>query len=130
MIRIGPAGWSYKDWDGIVYPPKPPKGFHGATYLAEIFDTIEVNSSFYRPLLAVRPFGQPLGPEQEHGLNDAGLGQRRAHGFADQCGNSTVGAAEAISGSGRGPRGPSRNSHGHCAEPAPGSRPAFVLVQP
>jgi uncharacterized protein YecE (DUF72 family) len=24
MIRIGPAGWSYQDWAGIVYPPKPP----------------------------------------------------------------------------------------------------------
>ena len=49
MIRVGPAGWSYKDWEGIVYPAKPPKGFHGATYLAQFFDTIEVNSSFYRP---------------------------------------------------------------------------------
>jgi uncharacterized protein YecE (DUF72 family) len=49
MIRIGPAGWSYKDWDGIVYPPNPPKGFHPASYLAQFFDTIEINSSFYRP---------------------------------------------------------------------------------
>jgi len=40
MIRIGPAGWSYKDWEGIVYPPNPPKGFHDATYLAQFFDTI------------------------------------------------------------------------------------------
>src|SRR5262249_7213418 len=49
MIRVGPAGWFYKDWEGIVYPPNPPKGFHGATYLAQSFDTIEVNSSFYSP---------------------------------------------------------------------------------
>jgi Zn-dependent protease with chaperone function len=21
QIRIGPAGWSYKDWEGVVYPP-------------------------------------------------------------------------------------------------------------
>ena len=48
-IRVGTAGWSYKDWEGIVYPPNPPKGFHGATYLAQSFDTIEVNSSFYSP---------------------------------------------------------------------------------
>ena len=20
-IRVGPAGWSYKDWEGTVYPP-------------------------------------------------------------------------------------------------------------
>jgi uncharacterized protein YecE (DUF72 family) len=49
MIRIGPAGWSYKDWEGIVYPLNPPKGFHPATYLAQFFDAIEINSSFYRP---------------------------------------------------------------------------------
>jgi uncharacterized protein YecE (DUF72 family) len=49
MIRIGPAGWSYKDWEGIVYPPDPPKGFHRAAYLAQFFDTIEINSSFYGP---------------------------------------------------------------------------------
>jgi len=46
-IRVGPAGWSYKDWEGIVYPPHGSKFDHLA-YLAEFFDTIEVNSSFYR----------------------------------------------------------------------------------
>ena len=49
MIRIGPAGWSYKDWAGIVYPSPNPRGFHGAEYLARYFDNIEVNSTFYRP---------------------------------------------------------------------------------
>jgi uncharacterized protein YecE (DUF72 family) len=49
MIRIGPAGWSYKDWEGIVYPSPAPRGFHGAEYLAQYFDTIEINSTFYRP---------------------------------------------------------------------------------
>jgi uncharacterized protein YecE (DUF72 family) len=48
-LRIGPAGWAYKDWAGIVYPARRPKGFHEATYLAEFFDTIEINTSFYRP---------------------------------------------------------------------------------
>ena len=46
-IRIGPAGWSYKDWEGIVYPPHGSRFDHLA-YLAGLFDTIEVNSSFYR----------------------------------------------------------------------------------
>jgi uncharacterized protein YecE (DUF72 family) len=27
MIHIGPAGWSYKDWEGTVYPQKPGKNF-------------------------------------------------------------------------------------------------------
>ncbi len=48
-IRIGPAGWSYRDWNGIVYPQNPGKGFDPLAYLAEYFDTIEINSSFYRP---------------------------------------------------------------------------------
>jgi len=50
QIRIGPAGWSYPDWDGIVYPRPRPRGFHEARYLAQFFDTIEINTSFYQPL--------------------------------------------------------------------------------
>jgi uncharacterized protein YecE (DUF72 family) len=52
VTRIGPAGWSYKDWWGIVYPSPKPRGFHEASYLANYFDTIEINFSFYRPILA------------------------------------------------------------------------------
>lgn len=48
-IRIGPAGWSYKDWEGVVYPQKPGAKFDPLTYLSRFFDTIEINSSFYRP---------------------------------------------------------------------------------
>lgn len=46
-IRVGPAGWSYKDWEGTVYPPHGSKFDHLA-YLASFFDTIEINSPFYR----------------------------------------------------------------------------------
>ena len=49
-IRIGPAGWSYPDWAGYVYPSRRPKGFHEATFLAQFFDTIEINTSFYQPI--------------------------------------------------------------------------------
>ena len=49
MIYIGPAGWSYKDWEGTVYPEKPGKTFDPLEYLARFFNTIEINSSFYRP---------------------------------------------------------------------------------
>jgi len=48
-IRIGPAGWSYKDWEGVVYPRKPGAKFDPLEYLARFFNTIEINSSFYRP---------------------------------------------------------------------------------
>ncbi len=50
MTRIGPAGWAYKDWWGIVYPAKRPRGFHELTFLATYFDALEINVSFYRPL--------------------------------------------------------------------------------
>ena len=49
QIRVGPAGWSYADWNGIVYPARRPHGFHEASYLAGFFDTIEINTSFYHP---------------------------------------------------------------------------------
>ena len=48
-IRIGTAGWNYKDWYGIVYPKKPGKEFKELDYLANFFDTVEINSTFYRP---------------------------------------------------------------------------------
>jgi len=50
QIRVGPAGWSYADWSGFVYPARRTKGFHEAAYLSEFFDTIEINTSFYQPL--------------------------------------------------------------------------------
>src|ERR1051325_4075418 len=47
QIRIGPAGWSYTDWEGTVYPPHRSRFDHLA-YLSSFFDTIEINSPFYR----------------------------------------------------------------------------------
>jgi uncharacterized protein YecE (DUF72 family) len=52
LTRIGPAGWAYKDWYGVVYPAKKPRGFHEAAFLARYFNTIEINVSFYRPFSA------------------------------------------------------------------------------
>jgi uncharacterized protein YecE (DUF72 family) len=54
-IRIGTAGWSYKDWDGVFYPPGMSSGTsrrkqHPLEYLARFFDTTEINTSFYGPL--------------------------------------------------------------------------------
>jgi uncharacterized protein YecE (DUF72 family) len=48
-IRVGPAGWSYADWKGIVYPARRTRDFHEAAYLAQFFDAIEINTSFYNP---------------------------------------------------------------------------------
>ncbi|HKD04879.1 MAG TPA: DUF72 domain-containing protein [Bryobacteraceae bacterium] len=49
MVRVGPAGWNYKDWAGIVYPAKRPKDFSEPGFLARYFDMLEINSSFYGP---------------------------------------------------------------------------------
>ncbi|GAC1484474.1 MAG: DUF72 domain-containing protein [Gemmatimonadaceae bacterium] len=39
----------YKDWDGIVYPEAKPPKFDPLHYIAEYFDAVEVNSSYYGP---------------------------------------------------------------------------------
>jgi len=49
MIRFGPAGWSYPDSPGHVYPAGVPARFDALHFLASYFDTVEVNSTFYRP---------------------------------------------------------------------------------
>ena len=48
-LYAGPAGWSYEDWKGTVYPKDPPRGFRGLKFLADYFNTVEINTSFYRP---------------------------------------------------------------------------------
>ena len=46
-IYVGTAGWSYKDWEGIVYPAQIKKSQHPVEYLARYLDVIEINTSFY-----------------------------------------------------------------------------------
>ena len=46
-VRVGCSGWQYRDWRGVLYP----EGVGQARWLgryAEAFDTVEVNSTFYR----------------------------------------------------------------------------------
>jgi uncharacterized protein YecE (DUF72 family) len=47
-VRIGCSGWNYQHWrDGVFYPPRlPPRRW--LEYYAQHFDTVEVNSTFYR----------------------------------------------------------------------------------
>ncbi len=43
-IRIGTSGWSYKEWEKVFYPDsKTPK----LTYYSSIFNTAEIDSTFY-----------------------------------------------------------------------------------
>jgi uncharacterized protein YecE (DUF72 family) len=45
--RLGTIGWSYNFWKGNFYPAKiPAKGF--LAYYSSQFDTVEVDSTFYR----------------------------------------------------------------------------------
>jgi len=46
QIAVGMAGWSYPDWEGIVYPNKR---IDQLAYVSEFVDVIEINSTFYRP---------------------------------------------------------------------------------
>jgi uncharacterized protein YecE (DUF72 family) len=47
MIRVGCSGWSYEHWRGRLYPEKGSTARWLERY-AEVFDTVEVNASFYR----------------------------------------------------------------------------------
>ena len=51
-IRIGTSGWNYPSgrgtWNGLFYPSRRPRGFDELAYYAERFDTVEINSTFYR----------------------------------------------------------------------------------
>ena len=46
-LHIGCSGWQYRDWRGPIYPPGCPQRKWLAEY-ARRFDTVEVNSTFYR----------------------------------------------------------------------------------
>ena len=46
-LRIGCSGWSYQSWRGGLYPEGLPASRWLERY-AEVFDTVEVNATFYR----------------------------------------------------------------------------------
>lgn len=46
-IYVGTAGWSYKDWEGTVYPAQIKKSQHPVEFLARYIDLLEINTSFY-----------------------------------------------------------------------------------
>lgn len=45
-MLVGCAGWSYKDWSGVFYPPNL-KAKQFLSHYAKFFDYTEVNSTFY-----------------------------------------------------------------------------------
>jgi len=47
-IRLGTQGWSYPDWIGTFYPPRS-KQEHYLPFYAQVFDTVELDTTFYHP---------------------------------------------------------------------------------
>jgi uncharacterized protein YecE (DUF72 family) len=45
-IRIGCSGWNYQSWKDEFYKGKPPRLW--LQHYAQVFDTVEVNNTFYR----------------------------------------------------------------------------------
>ena len=47
-LRIGCSGWNYAHWrNGVFYPPRCASR-HWLEFYARQFDTVEVNTTFYR----------------------------------------------------------------------------------
>jgi uncharacterized protein YecE (DUF72 family) len=46
-FRVGCSGWQYRSWRGVLYPERFPQSRWLERY-SEAFDTVEVNSTFYR----------------------------------------------------------------------------------
>jgi uncharacterized protein YecE (DUF72 family) len=49
-LRIGPSGWEYPEWKGIVYPARESRRLHPLEYLSRHFDVVEVVSTFHQTL--------------------------------------------------------------------------------
>jgi uncharacterized protein YecE (DUF72 family) len=47
-LYLGTQGWSYPDWVGSFYPPGS-KQEHWLPFYARIFDTVELDTTFYHP---------------------------------------------------------------------------------
>jgi uncharacterized protein YecE (DUF72 family) len=46
-VHVGTSGWSYDHWGNVLYPPGAPARERLGHYVRR-FDTVELNSSFYR----------------------------------------------------------------------------------
>ena len=59
-IRVGCSGWQYKHWRGDFYPAVLPQK-RWFDHYATVFDTVEINNSFYRlpDAIDVRATGRP-----------------------------------------------------------------------
>lgn len=49
-LRIGPSGWQYPGWDGVVYPVRASRRLHPLQYLSRHFNVVEIESTHWRSL--------------------------------------------------------------------------------
>jgi uncharacterized protein YecE (DUF72 family) len=56
VIRVGCSGWNYRHWRGPFYPEKMPVK-RWFDHYSSVFDTVEINNSFYR-LPSAETFGK------------------------------------------------------------------------
>ena len=77
-IRIGCSGWQYKHWRGDFYPADLPQSRWFAHY-AQVFDTVEINNSFYRlpPANTFAKWREQASPRQRRGLRPGSSHGRR-----------------------------------------------------
>ncbi len=47
-LYVGPAGWHYPDWNGVFYPASAKRSGSQLAYVAQFFNLVEINTSFYR----------------------------------------------------------------------------------
>ena len=76
--RVGCSGWMYKDWRGVVYPEKLPQRAW-FEYYATLFDTVEINNTFYRLPLAstVEKWAEQAPPGFEYAVKLGAFGSHR-----------------------------------------------------
>jgi uncharacterized protein YecE (DUF72 family) len=80
-ILYGPAGWSYPDWKGIVYPGGMKE--HPLNFLERWFDMVEINTTFYH-IPALKMVEQwCLTPKRPEFCFILKLGRNLTHGRTD-----------------------------------------------
>jgi uncharacterized protein YecE (DUF72 family) len=48
-LFVGTAGWSYPDWNNLIYPARRPKNFSELSWISRLFNVVEINSTYYHP---------------------------------------------------------------------------------
>jgi uncharacterized protein YecE (DUF72 family) len=75
---VGCSGWMYKDWRGVVYPADIPQRAW-FNYYATLFDTVEINNTFYRlpPATTVEHWAAQAPPGFTYAVKLGGFGSHR-----------------------------------------------------